>query len=84
MEDPVPCERVPCAGRTGVRPTLLAVTEYADPDLETIADLPPLPPAPAPETPASGPERSRSSALAVGATLVVVSLVVSSRSRRSS
>jgi len=53
------------------------VTEYADPDLETIAPLPPVAPVPQAEPPAPEPSHSRSSALAVGAALVVVSLVVS-------
>jgi hypothetical protein len=66
--------RAECPGR---RPTLLAVTDYADPDLETVAPLPPLPPPEAEDAPATSRGRSPSSAVAVGAALVVVSLVVS-------
>jgi hypothetical protein len=57
-----------------VGPTLQPVTEYADPDLETVAPLPPLPPAPTAE-PSVGPS-GRGPVVSVVAALVVVSLVV--------
>jgi hypothetical protein len=55
-----------------------AVTEYADPDLETVAPLPPLPPLPPadPAEPESTPARDRKPFAALAAAAVVVSLVI--------
>jgi hypothetical protein len=50
------------------------VTEYADPDLETVAPLPPVPPVPTAE-PSPGPA-ARAPVASIIAALVVVSLVV--------
>jgi hypothetical protein len=52
-----------------------AVTEYADPDLETVAPLPPLPAVDMSETEPS-PARDRRPVAALAAALVVVSLVI--------
>jgi hypothetical protein len=58
-------------------PTLPRVTEYADPDLETIAPLPPPPPPPPPLLPVVEPVRPhRGSAVAMIVALIVVSLVI--------
>lgn len=55
-------------------PTLHRVTEYADPDLETIAPLPPPPPRPRPEVEPAPPRGG--SAVGMIVALIVVSLVV--------
>jgi hypothetical protein len=52
-----------------------AVTEYADPDLETVAPLPPLPPVD-PAEPEPTPARDRKPFAALAAAAVVVSLVI--------
>ncbi len=55
-------------------PTLPSVSEYADPDLETVAPLPPGPPPVEPQW--KPPRRSRGPLFAFGAALVVLSLII--------
>jgi hypothetical protein len=52
------------------------VSDYADPDLETVAPLPPLPPAPGAGHDPAPPHGGRGPAVAIVAAMIVVSLVV--------
>jgi hypothetical protein len=67
---------VPRPSRRRRRPTLPRVSEYGDPDLETIAPLPPIAPDSGAGTPPPPPRSGRGPAAAVVAALVVVSLVI--------
>jgi len=66
---------LPRSGAPRAASTVASVTEYADPDLETVAPLPPFPPAD-PVAPEAPPVRDRRPLAALAAALVVVSLVV--------
>jgi hypothetical protein len=55
-------------------PTLLRVSDYADPDLETVAPLPPGPPPVDPQWPPAA--NGRGPLFAFGAALVAVSLII--------